>query len=86
MSEFSKPPTGDIAHDTRFCRNGRVFNDEGIDLIAKASEQDYMMAVYRHTGATSQGGNRDSAVVRNVYVPLRFKGRRWGDLEIAYIL
>jgi methyl-accepting chemotaxis protein len=45
-----------------------------------------MMAVYRHTGASSQGGNRDSAVVRNVYVPLRFNGRRWGDLEIAYIL
>lgn len=86
LSEFSRTPTGDLVHDTRYCRNGRVFNDEGIDLIAKASEQDYMMAVYRHTGASSQGGNRDSAVVRNVYVPLRINGRRWGDLEIAYIL
>lgn len=86
LSEFSRAPTSDLAHDTRYCRNGRVFNEEGIDLIAKASEQDYMMAVYRHTGATSQGGNRDSAVVRNVYVPLRIKGRRWGDLEVAYIL
>jgi len=86
LSEFSLKPTGDLAHDTRFCRNGRVFNDEGIDKIAKASEQDYMMAVYRHTGASSQGGNRDSAVVRNVYVPMHFQGRRWGDLEIAYIL
>lgn len=86
LSEFSLQPTGDLAHDTRFCRNGRVFNDEGIDKIAKASEQDYMMAVYRHTGASSQGGNRDSAVVRNVYVPMHFQGRRWGDLEIAYIL
>lgn len=86
LSEFSRAPTGDLAHDTRYCRNGRVFNEESIDIIAKASEQDYMMAVYRHTGAISQGGNRDSAVVRNVYVPLRFKGRRWGDLEIAYIL
>ena len=86
MSEFSLQPTGDLAHDTRFCRNGRVFHDEGIDKIAKASEQDYMMAVYRHTGASSQGGNRDSAVVRNVYVPMHFQGRRWGDLEIAYIL
>ncbi len=86
LSEFSRAPTGDLAHDTRYCRNGRLFNEESIDLIAKASEQDYMMAVYRHTGASSQGGNRDSAVVRNVYVPLRFNGRRWGDLEIAYIL
>jgi methyl-accepting chemotaxis protein len=79
MSEFSKEPTGDLAHDTRYCRNGRIFF-EGVDEVAKASEQDYTMAVYRHSGANS------NAVVRNVYVPLRIKGRRWGDLEVAYIL
>ncbi len=82
MSKFSAAPTGDLAHDTRYCRNGRVFF-AGVDEVAKASEQDYMMAVYRHSGA---GGNKAEAVVRNVYVPLRIKGRRWGDLEIAYIL
>ena len=82
MSKFSATPTGDLAHDTRYCRNGRLFM-EGVDVIAKASEQDYMMAVYRHSGA---GGNKAEAVVRNVYVPLRIKGRRWGDLEVAYIL
>jgi methyl-accepting chemotaxis protein len=79
MSEFSRDPTGDLAHDTRYCRNGRVFYEE-VDIMAKTSEQDYTMAVYRHSGANS------NAVVRNVYVPLRFNGRRWGDLEIAYIL
>jgi methyl-accepting chemotaxis protein len=79
MSEFSRDPTGDLAHDTRYCRNGRVFYGE-VDIMAKTSEQDYTMAVYRHSGANS------NAVVRNVYVPLRFNGRRWGDLEIAYIL
>lgn len=79
MTEFSRQPTGDVAHDTRYCRNGRVFF-EGVDVVAKASEQDYTMAVYRHSGANS------NAVVRNVYVPLRFNGKRWGDLEIAYIL
>jgi methyl-accepting chemotaxis protein len=84
MTRFSATPTGDFAHDNRYCRNGRLFF-EGVDVIAKASEQDYMMAVYRHTGASS-GSNKAEAVVRNVYVPLRIKGRRWGDLEIAYIL
>jgi methyl-accepting chemotaxis protein len=79
MSEFSRDPTGDLAHDTRYCRNGRVFYQD-VDIMAKTSEQDYTMAVYRHSGANS------NAVVRNVYVPLRFNGRRWGDLEIAYIL
>ncbi|MFM2409661.1 MAG: hypothetical protein RL481_489 [Pseudomonadota bacterium] len=82
MSKFSARPNGDFAHDSRYCRNGRLFFED-VDVIAKASEQDYMMAVYRHTGA---GGNKAEAVVRNVYVPLRIKGRRWGDLEVAYIL
>ena len=39
------------------------------------------MAVYRHEGDGSH-----YAVTRNVYVPLWFQGRRWGDLEIAYVL
>jgi methyl-accepting chemotaxis protein len=79
MTEFSREPTGDLAHDTRYCRNGRIFFAE-VDKMAKLNEQDYTMAVYRHSGANS------NAVVRNVFVPLRFNGRRWGDLEIAYIL
>jgi methyl-accepting chemotaxis protein len=80
MKAFSRAPTGDIAHDTRYCRNGRVLMD-GIDYAAKASEQDYMMAVYRH-----EGDGKIHQTVRNVYLPLYFNGRRWGDLEIAYIL
>jgi methyl-accepting chemotaxis protein len=84
MTKFSAVPTGDFAHDNRYCRNGRVFYEE-IDAIAKASTQDYSMAVYRHTGASS-GSDKSQAVVRNVYVPLYLNGRRWGDLEVAYIL
>jgi methyl-accepting chemotaxis protein len=84
MTKFSAHPTGDFDHDNRYCRNGRVFF-EGIDIAAKASTADYMMAVYRHTGASSST-NKSQAVVRNVYVPLYVNGRRWGDLEVAYIL
>lgn len=80
LKEFSRVPTGDIAHDTKYCRNGRVLF-EGIDLVAKASEHDYMMAVYRH-----EGDGRNYKVVRNVYVPLRINGQRWGDLELAYVV
>jgi methyl-accepting chemotaxis protein len=78
LKEFSQTPTGNTAHDTKYCRNGRVLF-EGIDIVAKASEQDYMMAVYRH-----EGDGRTYKVVRNVYVPLRINGQRWGDLELAY--
>jgi methyl-accepting chemotaxis protein len=80
LMEFSRKPTGDLAHDTKFCRNGRILLG-GIDDIAKASDQDYMMAVYRH-----EGDGRNFKTVRNVYVPIRINGRRWGDAEVAYIL
>lgn len=84
MTKFSVSPIGDFEHDNRYCRNGRVFF-EGVDITAKASVQDYMMAVYRHTG-TSSSTSSSQAVVRNVYVPLYINDRRWGDMEVAYIL
>ncbi len=77
---FSQQPSGNVTHDTRHCRNGRIVL-EGVDHIAKSSNQDYMMAVYRH-----EGDGAKHQTVRNVYVPLYFNGRRWGDFEIAYIL
>ena len=38
-----------------------------------------MCAVYRQ-----EGDGQQYRVVRNVYVPVYIKGRRWGDFEIAY--
>ena len=78
LKELSRAPTGDIAHDTKYCRNGRVIQDP-VDIPAKTSEHDYMMAVFRH-----EGDGHSYKVMRNVYVPLRINGRRWGDFEIAY--
>jgi methyl-accepting chemotaxis protein len=78
LSRFSQAPTGDLAHDTRFCRNGRMILDP-IDQRAKESNAPYMMAVYRQ-----EGDGRSYKVVRNVYLPIAFAGRRWGDLELAY--
>lgn len=80
LSRFSRPPTGDRAHDTQFCRNGRKILDP-IDRKSKESSAPYMMAVYRQ-----EGDGRSYKVVRNVYVPLVIDGRRWGDLELAYAL
>lgn len=78
LSRYSLPPTGDLAHDTRYCRNGRKILDP-IDEKAKSSTAPFMMAVYRQ-----EGDGRSYKVVRNVYVPIHFAGRRWGDLELAY--
>ncbi len=80
LKDHSRTPTGELQHDTKYCRNGRIVFD-GIDITAKASEQGYIMAVYRQ-----EGDGKTYHTVRNVYVPLRFNGRRWGDFEIAYIL
>ncbi|PKP93334.1 MAG: chemotaxis protein [Alphaproteobacteria bacterium HGW-Alphaproteobacteria-14] len=78
LTERSRKPTGDLAHDTKYCRNGRLMFDT-IDRKAKASTAPYMMAVYRQ-----EGDGNNYVVVRNVYVPLVIGGRRWGDFELAY--
>lgn len=78
LSDKSRKPTGDLAHDTAYCRNGRILF-EAIDQKAKASTAPYMMAVYRQ-----EGDGKTYEVVRNVYLPIYVNGRRWGDFEIAY--
>ncbi|MCT2558173.1 methyl-accepting chemotaxis protein [Tsuneonella sp. YG55] len=80
VTDRSRQPTGDLAHDTKYCRNGRILFD-AIDRKAKASGDPYMMAVYRQ-----EGDGTTYEVVRNVYVPLVINGRRWGDFELAYVL
>lgn len=79
VSDRSRQPTGDLAHDTQYCRNGRILFD-ATDQKAKRSNAPYMMAVYRQ-----EGDGTDYVVVRNVYVPLYINGRRWGDFEVAYV-
>ncbi len=78
ISDMSKQPTGDLSHDTKYCRNGRILF-EPIDRKAKQSTAPYMMAVYRQ-----EGDGKQYSVVRNVYIPLFINGRRWGDFELAY--
>ena len=78
VSDRSRKPTGDLTHDTKYCRNGRIML-EGVDVAAKKSTDPYMMAVYRQ-----EGDGKNYVVVRNVYVPLIINGRRWGDSELAY--
>ncbi len=77
-SKHSRMPTGDLTHDTKYCRNGRVILHP-IDQKAKESTDPYMMAVYRQ-----EGDGKNYVVVRNIYIPLFINGRRWGDFELAY--
>ena len=80
ISEHSKKPTGDLAYDTKNCRNGRIVL-EARDKVAKASDAPYTMGVYRQ-----EGDGKNYLLVRNIYIPLYFAGKRWGDFEVAYKL
>ena len=80
LTAYSRAPTGDLAHDTKFCRNGRMIL-EGIDLVAKSTSDPYTMAVYRQ-----EGDGKNYVIVRNIYVPVMINGKRWGDFELAYAL
>lgn len=77
-SQHSRQPIGELAHDTKYCRNGRIIL-EGVDLVAKSTSDPYTMAVYRQ-----EGDGKNYIVVRNVYIPVVINGRRWGDFELAY--
>ncbi len=77
-TDRSRAPTGDVSHDTKYCRNGRILLT-ATDQQAKQSDAPYLMAVYRQ-----EGDGETSVVVRNVYIPLIINGRRWGDFEVAY--
>ena len=79
MSQNSRSPTGDLAHDTQFCRDGRRF-DLPINRKAFECAEDYMMSVYRH-----EGDGREHRIVRSVYVPLHLCGERWGSFQISYV-
>jgi len=78
VTDWSRKPTGDTAHDIKYCRNGRKIL-ERIDRKAKESSAPYMMAIYRQ-----EGDGKTYRIVRNVYVPLVVNGRQWGHLELAY--
>jgi methyl-accepting chemotaxis protein len=77
-TQYSRTPIGDPVHDAAYCRNRRIFSD-ATDAIAKKSTKPFHIAVFRRD--RDDGGY---TVVRNVYVPMIIRGRRWGDLEIAY--
>jgi len=77
LSERSQTPGSDPVWNDANCRNKRIFMDE-ITRKACESEQPAMLSTYR-----MELGER-TIPVKNVFVPLYFKGRRWGNFELAY--
>jgi len=77
LSERSHVPGPDPVWNDEHCRNKRIFMDE-TTANAIVSEKPAMLATYR-----MELGDK-FIPVKNVFVPLWVKGRRWGNYELAY--
>ena len=77
LSERCQTPGPDPVWNDANCRNRRIFMDE---ITGKACESDKpaMLATYR-----MELGDK-YIPVKNIFVPIHFKGRRWGNFELAY--
>jgi methyl-accepting chemotaxis protein len=77
LSERSHAPGPDPVWNDAHCRNKRIFMDD-TTAAAIVSEKPAMLATYR-----MELGDKNIPV-KNVFVPLWIKGRRWGNYELAY--
>ena len=77
LTERSHEPGPDPVWNDAHCRNKRIFMDD-TTAAAIVSEKPAMLATYR-----MELGDK-FIPVKNVFVPLWIKGRRWGNYELAY--
>jgi methyl-accepting chemotaxis protein len=77
LSERSHPQGPDPVWNDEHCRNKRILIDD-TTRMALASEKPTTLATYR-----MELGDK-FIPVKNVFVPLWIKGRRWGNFELAY--
>jgi len=77
LSKRSHPQGPDPVWNDEHCRNRRILIDD-TTRAALASERPATLATYR-----MELGDK-FIPVKNVFVPLYFEGRRWGNFELAY--
>lgn len=78
MLRYSQSQTGDLIHDTKLCRNGRILDDPATKR-AKRNNAPYLISVSRQ-----EGDGVNFLLTRAVFVPLFIKGERWGDYLVGY--
>ncbi len=71
---FSRQPTGDLEHDTRYCRSKRLFNDRTGGRCGSHQQSLLLQTYKRDTGE----------IMHDLSVPLWIKGRHWGGLRLGY--
>jgi methyl-accepting chemotaxis protein len=78
VSARSLPQGSDPAWNARHSRNRRNLLDD-TTRRAIASDKEFMLVTYR-----MDFGEGRYLPVKNVFVPMRIAGRRWGNFELAY--
>ncbi len=77
LSERSLQPGADPVWNDAHCRNRRIFMDEQTRTAIESDKPALLMTYRMELG--------DKYIpVKNVFVPLWFAGRRWGNFELAY--
>ncbi len=79
ISALSLPQGSDPLWNAEHCRNRRFFMDEGTAANLK-SDAPFIVETYRQ----DLGGGRYRPV-KSISLPFHVKGRRWGNLEFAYL-
>lgn len=70
----SREPTGDYAHDLKFCRSKRIF-DDSTGSRCGAHEKPLLLQTYkRDTGE----------IMHDLSVPVYVQGKHWGGFRIGY--
>ena len=77
LSERSHPQGPDPVWNDEHCRNKRIMIDD-VTRNALASDKPATLATYR-----MELGDK-FIPVKNIFIPLWIKGRRWGNFELAY--
>ncbi len=78
ISARSQPQSSDPSWNAQHCRNRRNFLDDPTRRAIE-SENEAMLVTYR-----MNLGEGRYLPVKNVFVPMFIRGRRWGNFELAY--
>ncbi|MBV7257149.1 hypothetical protein KCG44_10185 [Pacificimonas sp. WHA3] len=80
MTKYSSTPRGDPVWDGKNCRNRRIYFTATDKRALSSNDNDFTICAYR----MDFGEGRLSKTMIAISVPLVFRGRRWGNIEVGY--
>lgn len=70
----SQPPTGDYAHDLKYCRSKRIFDDVTGSRCGTHTQALLLQTYKRDTGE----------IMHDLSVPIYINGKHWGGFRVGY--